>query len=343
LENRGLENYATVGNFITQVVDGGYLLSWDNLSWRATIPANASITWYTRSGKDSTPDNDNENWSDWSVVVGIRVGHDNWFESNLISPDNRYLQLRATFTGDGRMTPLLHDYTVYYRAMDDVRENELIAGADGGFSTWITLAEGMNIIRIMATDPAGNESSLLIENTVYIKLRGGEVTFENISAGQSRAFAFVNCGPLLEVVVTARNHLTFPTIAAEATQLPTGVPPAPGAVHSYLIISTNVAPEDIQSIELRFRVEKSWLNREGVDKNAVELWRFDEVKGWQFIRPRMISEDRYHVYYSARLSSLSLFAVAGGRGLPTSILYALPVVVACGAVAIAVWRTKRLK
>jgi hypothetical protein len=45
-------------------------------------------------------------------------------------------------------------------AVVSVNDNVLIAGADGSFETQVTLEEGPNLIEVIASDEAGNETSL---------------------------------------------------------------------------------------------------------------------------------------------------------------------------------------
>ena len=151
------EMHRSQGAFISKAWDsGGFISSWDNLSWLATVPANTSITWHTRTSPN------NISWSSW----------ENLGDDNSIRPGDRYLQVKATLTGDNIVTPLLHWYRIYYtvRILDVSvsilpSENSALPGENVSFIVTIrNIGENDDNYDLTADDNAG--WSLYIENEV---------------------------------------------------------------------------------------------------------------------------------------------------------------------------------
>ena len=92
------------GTYESDVKDAGTVASWGAIRWRSSSrPGQIQIT--TRSGNTATPD---ETWSNWSKVYGNADGE------QIGSPNARYLQWRATLTGEGGEGPVLTSVTAAY-------------------------------------------------------------------------------------------------------------------------------------------------------------------------------------------------------------------------------------
>ena len=162
------KKYRSRGTLISQAWDsGGFISSWDNISWDADTPSGTSLTIQTRTSSNNT------SWPpDWDDL-----GADN----SIQSPDNRYLQVRATLTGDNTATSLLHEYTVHYTvqilrvtASISPSENSALPGENVSFIvTVMNIGENDDNYDLTADDNAG--WSLYIENEVL-----------EVSAGESR-------------------------------------------------------------------------------------------------------------------------------------------------------------
>jgi PGF-pre-PGF domain-containing protein len=85
---------------------------------------------------------------------------------------------------------------------------------------------------------------------------------------------------------------------------------AADTVLKYLKIDhENIADEDIESVTVKFKVEKSWLDKEGVEPSTVVLKRHTGGT-WAKLDTAKTDEDEDNVYYSAESPGLSYFAVA---------------------------------
>ncbi len=93
------------GFYEAPVHDSGTASRWGSVSWRADLPAGATLRFRTRSGNSMKPD---RTWSDWSEPLGDANG------SRISSPNARYIQWKAEMGGSGGATPALESVTVAY-------------------------------------------------------------------------------------------------------------------------------------------------------------------------------------------------------------------------------------
>ena len=93
------------GVYESPVHDAGTAARWGSLSWRADMRNGATLLFRTRSGNSAKPD---RTWSDWSPPLTnadyARIG----------SPNARYIQWKAEFTGTNGATPILDNVTLAY-------------------------------------------------------------------------------------------------------------------------------------------------------------------------------------------------------------------------------------
>lgn len=88
------------GIFTSRVFDAGSKVSWENISWSASVPDNTGLTIQTRSSDD------NQSWSGW----------ENENEGSITSPAARYFQYRVLLgTANPSVSPVLREVKVTYR------------------------------------------------------------------------------------------------------------------------------------------------------------------------------------------------------------------------------------
>lgn len=91
---------------------------------------------------------------------------------------------------------------------------------------------------------------------------------------------------------------------------PEGVQGVVGKVFKYLEIDhENLGDEDIDTMTIKFKVEKSWLKKEGADAEKVILKRYQDGE-WKTLTTSKKDEDDDNFYYEAESPGLSHFAVA---------------------------------
>jgi hypothetical protein len=99
------EGPGTRGSYESPVHDAGTAARWGSLSWRADMAPATELMFRTRSGNSSKPD---KTWSDWSQPLKDSSA------SKITSPNARYIQWKAEFSGAGGVTPILNNVTIAY-------------------------------------------------------------------------------------------------------------------------------------------------------------------------------------------------------------------------------------
>ena len=93
------------GVFESPVHDAGTVARWGRVSWLADVGRGCRLVFRTRAGNSTRPD---QTWSDWSGPLADATG------SQISSPNARYIQWQAEFTGAGGNTPILDNVTLAY-------------------------------------------------------------------------------------------------------------------------------------------------------------------------------------------------------------------------------------
>ena len=97
------------------------------------------------------------------------------------------------------------------------------------------------------------------------------------------------------------------------------------SVYKYLDIKliandTYVEEDDIKSLEFKFKVEKSWINNDKIDKATIRLIRYHDGE-WQNLSTILNSENETYIYYTAVSPGFSTFAVVGSEVVERSESY----------------------
>jgi hypothetical protein len=95
----------TSGLYESPVHDARRVARWGRLSWRMEAGKDRRVVFRTRSGNSARPD---KTWSDWSGPLTAVGG------SPVRSPNARYIQWKAEFSGSGQKTPVLDSVTLAY-------------------------------------------------------------------------------------------------------------------------------------------------------------------------------------------------------------------------------------
>ncbi len=90
-----------------------------------------------------------------------------------------------------------------------------------------------------------------------------------------------------------------------------------GVVYRYLKVDLqNVSSSDIAKTIIGFKVEKSWINANYVDKQSICLQRYEDGE-WSKLPTYKVNEDAANIYYRAETSGLSIYAITGRTVTPT--------------------------
>jgi len=66
--------------------------------------------------------------------------------------------------------------------------------------------------------------------------------------------------------------------------------------------------ENIENAVVGFKVEKTWINSNGVDSSSVRLWKFEDEK-WRELSTIQTGEDDDYIYYEADTPGFSAFSI----------------------------------
>jgi len=99
------------------------------------------------------------------------------------------------------------------------------------------------------------------------------------------------------------------------------IPKPKGLVYAYIEINVSVESNNVESATISFKVSKSWLIENNVNKNEIVLMKYVNEK-WITLDTKITGEDEYYVYYEAKTPSFSIYAIATKTALaktPTTI------------------------
>jgi PGF-pre-PGF domain-containing protein len=111
-----------------------------------------------------------------------------------------------------------------------------------------------------------------------------------------------------EIIITPKETITDFSVAVTHVEKPPEISPPPEIVHIYF--QTDV-PELVEEGEIRFRVEKTWMQQNNISRENVRLLGYEEDrKEWTPLPVEIIDEDENYLYCSAKTTKFALFAVA---------------------------------
>jgi len=118
--------------------------------------------------------------------------------------------------------------------------------------------------------------------------------------------------PITTISLELSKDVKAPTLRIGAlSSKPTNTMDLEVMVYKYLeITKTQFENEDISSSSAKFRVPRSWLNDNRVDKNEVALYRFNDDQ-WNKLITSIVEEEVDFVVYTSAIPGFSFFAIAG--------------------------------
>jgi len=93
------------GSYEAPVHDAGAVARWGRMSWRAEGCEGCALQFRTRAGNSARPD---KTWSEWSEPLSGPEG------ATVLSPNARFIQWKAEFSGKGGRSPVLDSASVAY-------------------------------------------------------------------------------------------------------------------------------------------------------------------------------------------------------------------------------------
>jgi hypothetical protein len=146
------------GTYVSKALDAGGTVAWGTADYTSYVPTGGSLGVKTRTSADNLV------WSSWADVVD---------GGQISSPDNRYLQYQVVLNKTGSENPSLNDINITYsidvKQVDVSLDGTTWFKAGGTPSAWymdLALSEGVNTIRVRATDSRGGTTIKTISVTV---------------------------------------------------------------------------------------------------------------------------------------------------------------------------------
>ena len=224
------------------------------------------------------------NWSDVSVIYDLSIARDSEFASIVLQKTG----LTAS-TYELALTETLAIGTYYWRV-------RAVDGA-GKVGSW---SESWSFTVVAPPTPTSVEIPLITPETpAKVEVENSAITVLDISVLDT----------VENVGITVRELVDKPAEIAIA---------APGAIYRYLeIIEENITDNDISSVTITFKVEKTWIEDENIDENTITLKRYDaENDEWVSLPTVKVDEDATYVHFSVTSPWLSYFAISGTAKSP---------------------------
>ena len=161
-------------------------------------------------------------------------------------------------------------------------------GGGGGGGTGVATTETQSL----PTVTAGSTASVSLSNSANLGIE--KIDFTTTSSASNV-------------------QITVKETTAAAAGVSVAIVSADGAVYKYLeITKTNILTSSISSASINFKVPKSWLTANNIDKNTIALNRYDSA--WAKLPTTIRSEDSTYVYFTATSPGFSTFAITGSKG-----------------------------
>lgn len=194
---------------------------------------------------------------------------------------------------------------------------------------------GSYTLTVKGTDANGWVRTITFSLEVYVP---PTATIQEIPAGEQRIVQ-IDKANITQMTISARNRVQNATIQVEElAQKPEGVPALEGQVYSYISVDTeNIGSNDVETVEIKFDVELSWIELRNIDVSKIRLNRYS-AGAWEQLPTSKVSEGVLSVRFSAESPGLSTFAITGEEVTPPGLLpdWGLPVGVAVVVIVLVV-------
>ena len=126
---------------------------------------------------------------------------------------------------------------------------------------------------------------------------------------------------LTEIYFTVKNAVTQPRLIIKRLKA-TPLIGLDAEIYQYFEVEkTNIKTQDVDQATFRFKIRKNWLQKNNISEEKVKLYRHIGSK-WGAIPTNFVGEDETFMYFEAKTSGFSYFAI-GGKPLVEQV-YAVP-------------------
>lgn len=151
-----------------------------------------------------------------------------------------------------------------------------------------------------ATTPSNNTftklwSKVTPGNVTIMKLNKKEIGIHEIQIN------VINQANNVRITVTKLDDMPA-SVTHEVTRI----------IYQYLQIdTTNLDNDNIDNATIRFKVEKTWINQNQINKSTIALNRY--TNAWNKLVTTITDEDNDYVHYEAETPGFSVYAITGGK------------------------------
>lgn len=205
--------------------------------------------------------------------------------------------------------------------VEDPAGTAVSASCGASFSS--TSEAGTYTVTYSATDNKGNTASTSTSFIALSKSAGGSDTTATVPPTQGQTW--IEATPDVPLVMTiTEEDIPFEEITLEVNTKATDVrisvtkldaKPAEivqevaGTVYKYISVTKqNIDDENVKAAAINFKVEKSWLSDNSIDKADIVLNRF--TTQWDELDTSIASENDQYVHYSAVTPGFSYFTIS---------------------------------
>lgn len=223
----------------------------------------------------------------------------------------------------------------------EMNENELIVTENsenaGNFRTEkFSIKPNSNYLQIQVSSlinlvPGPYDFSItLYSETTEVELNSktekwDNVFFDDLEAGVPTTKRVENTDITGITLVSKENLMDVEALIQQLSDQPGNVSiGAPNQIYSYFhITKVNVSNENIENVQVTFRVEKSWISANSIDKSTMSFNRWnDNDNTWTSYSATKIRENENYSHFSVTIPGFSTFSITAKKlspSLPTPV------------------------
>ncbi len=203
------------------------------------------------------------------TLYGEGTYHDHYIGELANGVKTYYVRCRDIHNNTGEQLELSFTVSVWYRS--------------GGGYTPTPSKENPKVMHFW--------SSILEEGSTIMNIADEEIAF-------TRMIFSVNT-KLYNVEIVVERLLDEPEV----------IPSHSGTVYQYLqITKDNLKEEDIETVKIRFRIEREWLEQHDINPDNMALYKY--TNKWVKLPTKKLNTETNYVHYEATAPSFSLFAIS---------------------------------